>query len=339
MRTAGKTTRTRFGLAISAMAVFALVLSFSPIIVQAGETGIRVGRFQIEIFGGAMGLDPRDLNLRSEYDATLQTFQFDSFLDYWQAQGNILAWSKEELGERGNIKICFPLGLRVRYQLSGRVSLSLGVAGLRTGRSEDLLIEYDSQYPNGRQYLETLAYSPYTLSLSALLPQVGVHYEQRLSGRFGLEGGLAAGPVFARCRYLSDLNYAWHIVGTGFDWPAFDQHVRLEENGSGTGFGLEAAARLNYRPAERWGLFLSAGYAYRKIRAISGEGSESRDNLRQVWEGNWAVRSEQMVAPWGEVTLEFPTAYWPADSAASRARDFALDLSGFQLNAGVFFRF
>ena len=30
-----------------------------------------------------------------------------------------------------------------------------------------------------------------------------------------------------------------------------------------------------------------------------------------------------MVAPWGEVTLEFPTAYWPDGSAASRARDFA----------------
>ncbi|MCX6566477.1 MAG: hypothetical protein NTW38_08680 [Candidatus Aminicenantes bacterium] len=339
MRTARKTIPTCFGLVISATAVFALVLSVGPIIVQAGETGNRAGRFQIEIFGGAMRLDPRDLNLRSEYDATLQAFRFDSFLNYWQAQGNILSWSKGEQDERGTIKAGFPLGLRVRYRLSGPVSISVGVVGLRAGRSKNLLIEYNSQYSNGWYYRETLEYSPYTLSLSAILPQVGVHYEKPLSGRLGLEGSLSAGPIFARCRYLSNLDYSWHITGTGFDWPAFDQNVRLEENGSGTGFGLEAAARLNYQPAERWGLFLSAGYAYRKIKAISGEGSEIRDDVRQTWEGSWAVGSEQMVAPWGEATLEFPTAYWPDGSAVSRVRDFALDLSGFQLKAGVFYKF
>ena len=119
-----------------------------------------------------MSLDPRDLNLRSESDAALQTFQFDSFLDYWRAQGNILSWSKGEQDERGKIKAGFPAGLaRQIPDLPARFPYPPASSVSRPSRSENLLIEYDSQYstPAGH-YRETLTYSPYTLSLSALHP-------------------------------------------------------------------------------------------------------------------------------------------------------------------------
>jgi hypothetical protein len=46
-----------------------------------------------------------------------------------------------------------------------------------------------------------------------------------------------------------------------------------------------------------------------------------------------------MTAAWGEIDLELPTNYRPLNSDEGRARDFELDLSGFQLRLGLSLRF
>ena len=324
------------GMALLA-AAFALGLGLG--VVRADAQDDSTGRFSFEIFGGIQGFDPRDLNLRAESDTIVQLFQFDSFLDYRLNQGYIENWQRSQGGTRGRIEIGIPAGFRLKCRVAGSLSISLGLSYFRGGRSSDLLFEYDSIDTLGFQNKEFLTYAPYSLSLSAWMPRLGLHYEHRLGAKWSLEGMIAGGPIFASCRTQSVLNYSWHVVGQDYDWPTFSQDVSLEEEGTGTALGLEAAARLNFRLAARWGLFLSAGYAYQKIGSISGEGTEIRDGITRTWEGAWAIKRDLMAAPWGELPIDYPTADWPAGSSGQRVRDFVLDLSGFQLTLGAVYRF
>jgi hypothetical protein len=166
---------------------------------------------------------------------------------------------------------------------------------------------------------------------------VGLHLVIPLSGSFLLEGFFSGGPLFAQCRYVSDWIYTWTIRDTGGVQVATISGSRLEQQGEGTGIALELGLRLNYR-LNRWlGTFLTVGYSHQKVSKISGHGSEEIDTIRQDWQGEWGMKQETLVSPWGNLELQFPTNYWP--SADGRVGDFQLDLSGFQLRLGIFVRF
>jgi hypothetical protein len=87
-----------------------------------------------------------------------------------------------------------------------------------------------------------------------------------------------------------------------------------------------------------WGLQFEAGYAFRRVDHLSGSGRNVSNAESIIWEGDWGMKTWTKDKPWTHVESEFPSNYWRDDHLLRRARDFRLDLSGFQLTVGIFIR-
>ena len=84
---------------------------------------------------------------------------------------------------------------------------------------------------------------------------------------------------------------------------------------------------------------MEGAYAYQKVGTLSGSGSETRDGVTESWEGDWRIQQVEMVTQWGSRSLEYPTSFSGDLPDSDAARDFDLDLSGFQLRLGMLIRF
>lgn len=321
--------------------VFAITLSVFFILVPA-ENGIAAGkedikRFQVEFYGGYAASNPTDLNLIVDYDNSIQEFYYDSQFAYLQNTYQVSSWSSTSEGERRKLKHVLPLGLRLKYFLNRSWAVSLCIKRFSQEETHTPVFSYTQIRSYGEQYLEEIRYSPYSLSAEGFSPLVGLHLVKSLPGSFSLEGFISGGPLFAQCRYVSDWRYTWTIREANVTHLANLQEGRLEQQGEGTGIALELGLRLNCRLNSWLGVFLSTGYSYQKVTGISGYGREEIDTNSQDWQGEWGMKQETVISPWGNLQLEFPTNYWPSGDGG--AGDFQLDLSGFQLRFGIFIRF
>ena len=313
---------------------------------QAADQGKkRPSRFQIELYGGASALNPADLNRFVDYDNRIQEFFYDSCLAFRAGSGDIRFWGVRREGERAKIQTGLPFGLRLRYRWNASLAASVGLKYISGRRSNDIRYDYSQTMTWGDVFTESGRFAPYTLSAAGWAPLAGLHFMHRLSSALSIEASLAGGPLFARCLYLSDWNYALTIAeyvnpaqGNGTPYEAFSRAGHLEEEGTGTGLALEAGLRLDWSWGDRWGIFAEAGYARQRAKRISGRGREVNGADSSSWEGAWAIQSEDIATYWGETRLEFPTNYWPQGSESRRSGDFSLDFSGVQVRVGILFR-
>jgi hypothetical protein len=308
---------------------------------QSGDTDAThsFDRFQVELYGGIIFLNPEDLNLFVSHDKSMQEFFYDSYFDYLVAADQIRSWTKNQGEERKEVRRSYPIGGRLKYFISETIALSLGFKYQTTTHSMDLDYQYFRNELSNERYNESIRYSPYSLSAKAYIPTLGVHLLKKLNNSFVLEGFLCGGPMFADCRYFSDWSYEWVTEGQGYRYVTFNRTGVLEEEGSGTGISLDLGGRFSYPIVSSFEIFLEASYAYQVVKSISGPGREEMDGRSATWDGRWGMKSEAVATAWGELETEFPTAYWPNDSEEDRIRDFELDLSGFQLRLGLSFRF
>ncbi len=297
-------------------------------------------KFQIEFYGGFTTLNPSDLNLFVDYDNRLQEFNYDSLLNYLQTSGQILSWSKVREEDRRKIKNAFPLGGRLKYHIKDALAISIGFRYFARTQETEFDFEYKRNEIEGDQYTENLTYFPYSLSVNAYVPQVGIHLMKKIKGALMLEGFLAGGPLFTECHYFSNWSYEWFIrEADNFEYLVFQSSGALEEKGTGTGIAIDLGGRIHYGLIKNMGIFLEAGYAYQVVKNVSGPGSELNGASSETWDGRWAIKQEQIRAPWGELEAELPAGYWPDGSNEGSVRNFKLDLSGFQLRLGLSFRF
>ena len=61
-------------------------------------------RFQIELYGGILFLNPEDLNLFVSHDNEMQEFFYDSYFDYLVATNEIESWTRAEGEERQKLR-------------------------------------------------------------------------------------------------------------------------------------------------------------------------------------------------------------------------------------------
>ncbi|MDH5385349.1 MAG: hypothetical protein OEY18_11630 [Candidatus Aminicenantes bacterium] len=329
----------RLTAALSLLFLFAL----SPMHISADNThngqASNLKRFQIELYGSFATLNPSDLNLFVSYDNGIQTFFYDTYLDYLQTNNQIQSWTKNQDRERQKIKNAFPFGARLKYHLNNTFAVSLGFKSLTSRYESDIELQYTRNELSNEQYLENLVYSPYSLSAKAYMPLLGIHIMKKIMNALTLEGYLTGGPMFVECHYMSDWSYEWWIQGTNYNWLTFQSSGILEKKGSGTGIALDVGGRLAYPLFESLRIFLEGGYAYQVTKNISGDGREIKDDSSETWDGRWSIKREEIRTPWGELVLDIPTNYWPTNSDSEKLRDFELDLSGFQLRLGLSFRF
>jgi hypothetical protein len=306
---------------------------------EDAETPGFFDRFQVELYGGIVFLNPSDLNLFVNNDNQEQEFFYDSYFDFLVAKDQIESWTQNQAEERKEIRRSYPIGGRIKYYLSETIALSLGFRYMSSTHTLDLDFQYFRNELSDERYEESIRYSPYSLSAKAYIPSLGIHILKRLNDSLLLEGFICGGPMFADCRYLSDWSYEWVTEGPGYRYLTYSSLGILEEEGSGTGIAIDLGGRLNYPVFRSFEIFLEASYAYQVVKSISGSGREDRDGRITTWDGRWGIKSETGATGWGELESEFPTSYWPDNSEAERLRDFELDLSGFQLRLGLAFRF
>lgn len=301
--------------------------------------GFQGSRFRLDVFGGLAMVGASNLNALVDYDNRVQALLYDDYLNSLLSADTINSWNKSQNQERPKVKTAWPAGIRASYAVSRRISISLEFQGMWRSHSADLQIQYDRRGGDRTYDLETVEHEPYLLSVSALAPLLGIRLRQPIADRLGLEAFLAAGPIFARCRHLSQWSYDWVTNEEGYGtYTVYTESGVLEEKGTGTGIALDAGGRVDYGLMGRLSLFLESGYALRSVSKISGPGREVRNDGTLEWDGRWAMKKDRITTAWGQLEADYPTSYWPAGSEAVRAGDFKLDLSGFYLRLGVSIR-
>lgn len=304
--------------------------------------GRAAGRFgwRLELSGGLAAIDPADLNLRGTFDLMNRGFYGNDYLAYLVSQGEIASFTRSsDGGALRPLQRSVPFVIRVRRRITRWLDASLGLSFLSGSRRSSLADRYDVTELDGgtSSYIDSL--DDYTLAVKGYLPMIGVHAGGSLSPSLRLEASLAGGPLFAACRY--DLHYESTMPAPGDDGPVdVRQNGGIEELGRGTAAAFVLGLKADYLLTRRTGLFVEGGYAFQSVRGIYGPGTRSDTGSRDTWEGEWAMKQMVKVEPWGTGRFLWPSNAWELFGGDWwRARDFRLDLSGFQLRVGVFFRF
>jgi hypothetical protein len=304
------------------------------------ESGRADGKWRFEVFGGFASLNPADLNMRADYDEMSRMFYYDDYLQYQKNQGLIAAFSKVNEGGRAEfLRHSIPFGIRLRYRLTGWLDFSLGFTRFSGDRTSRFKNSYQIAEIDGLPSTYFEEFSDYTLSSRGYVPSFGVHLGTRLSSNLRLEGFLAGGPLFAECLYSFSYKTLEPVPAAGGN-REYPEDGILEERGTGTGLSVELGARLALRLKERFSVFLEGGYAYQKVDSISGPGLRSIASHRDSWEGEWGIKQDVKVEPWGTARFLWPSNGWTIFSGSWwRLRDFELDLSGVQVRMGLSYRF
>jgi len=295
----------------------------------------RQGRWRIELAAGFLAADPDDLNLAADAEELAQYLLYDGHLEHLRNSGQIRSWSADAQGDWTRVGMNLIVEPRLSCRLGGGFSLSAGVRFLRGGGESDLSFVFTRFLNSGDRYVETLGYSPYHLSVKGYWPSLGIQWGRRLGRASRLEGYAAAGPLLASVSYRSAWTYAWDMVGNNYAWPVFRDSGEREEEGSGTGAGLECGARIAWELGPSLSLFLAGGYSWQRVSSLSGSGREIRNGAEESWSGKWLLRSETLATPWETLAVRYPTCrpQGGADDAP-----FRLDLSGWQLRGGISWR-
>jgi hypothetical protein len=293
-------------------------------------------RFRLELAAGFGLLDPADLNLLVDSDKRFQEFSYEAYYDYLRQNNLLRSWSKEATGKRHEVKTAILPGLRLKYFLFDFLAVSAGFQYLRGGGSQDLTFTYTRNELTNEQHIETLVLAPYRLTAEAELASIGLHLSTKIGRKINAEGFLAAGLMWAACRYQSSWAYTWVIQGPNYTWTPYESSGRLEMDGSGMGFFWETGARLELPLAGGTRSFLEAGYARQVVDSLSGGGRELQGQSSESWEGEWQIQKESVTAPWGTLGLRTPS---NRQQEGVETEPFRLDLSGFRLRLGLSFAF
>ncbi|MGB9006065.1 MAG: hypothetical protein WCB96_10110, partial [Candidatus Aminicenantales bacterium] len=289
-------------------------------------------RFRLELAAGFALLDPAGLNLLVDSDNRFQEFSYESYYDYLGQNNLLRSWSRDATGERHKVKTAILPGLRLKYFLFDFLAVSAGFQYLRGGGSQNLIFTYTRSELTNEQYIETLAAAPYRLTAEAELASVGLHLSTKIGRAINAEGFLAAGLMWAVCRYQSAWTYTWVIQGPNYTWTPYESSGSLEMDGSGKGFFWETGARLDIPVGGGFRASLEGGYARQAVNSISGSGGELLGQSSESWEGQWRIQKETVVAPWGTLALRTPS---NRQREGVETEDFRLDLSGFRLRLGL----
>jgi hypothetical protein len=306
----------------------------------AGSRGSRPLGWRVEITGGLAAIDPADLNMRGTFDQMSDAYYENDYLSYLVSQGEIASFVKtNEGGGVRHLTRSVPFGVRLRYRLARWMDVSLGFTHFSNARSSTFTNSYEVTELDGLKKTYTDQFDDYTLAVKGYVPMAGLHVGGNLTPSLRLEACLTGGPIFAECRYSILYHTNWPDSDTGQFDATLDEGL-LEERGRGTGVAFQFGAKLDYLLTRRYGVFVEGGYAFQTVPHVSGPGVRSFTSTRDTWEGEWAMKQRVAIEPWGTGRFLWPSNGWELFGGDWwRARDFKLDLSGFQAKVGFFFRF
>jgi hypothetical protein len=300
-------------------------------------------KWHIELFGGYSTLNPADLNKRPEFDELFEDYYTEQRYGYYHSNyGDFVTYTGQVNGEFNKIKSAFPIGFRLKYQLNPDLSISVGIKYLANKQTSQVSHRYDiiSVNPDGVQFYDeftlTRENNPYSLSVKAYVPMVGVHYRLWENRSIHLEGYLAAGPLFAQCDHMRQR------IASSVDSYEYTTTTEssFEMEGSGTGIAVDLGVQIKLRMVQSIHLLVESGYSLQVASNISGPGSvetKTWDSNSEgytesdTWDGSWAMVESSFNREWGTVRYAFPTNQYGTQGLS----DFKLNLSGFQIRVGI----
>ena len=298
--------------------------------------GRRSDRWRLDIFGGAAGIDPSDLNQRAEIDEAVILFDLNTKYSYLRQTGEVTFFTSDIEGGLQALRISLPWGFRLRRSINDWLAVSAGLSGFWGSRVSSYKHSVSVVEAAGPQYVYFVNLADFTLAARALIPSVGLHLGKNLNPRLRLEAYVGGGPVFAECRYsVNCLEAPTSDLGEYYEVPI---NGHIEEKGRGTGLALSASAGLFLALGPRVGLFFDIGYAWQTVREVSGPGFDNSREGIMTWDGTWAMKSYSKVRDWGNLSFIYPSNYWPEEHQPRWARPFMLDLSGVQVRFGFSYR-
>lgn len=192
-----------------------------------------------------------------------------------------------------------PVGIRGRYYVSDTISLSLGFEYMNESKEADtntiievkntgLYVDADGWYMDGD--------IPLKYSVSNYIFTVGIHAGKQIARNLEIEGGLLVGPFFTETQSLFTLRNA-----TGRN---YGKSVELDDKRSGTGLSLELSSQLNYYIGNRFALFVTVSYCFRKIDDMADK-SEIRINGDKIKDAGFKNVSGDYSLDMSGITMKF----------------------------------
>lgn len=309
------------------------------------------GKWQLEFQAGWSPIAPADLNIMSNYWRHYLQFNYAQYYEvlhqYYGSDFTYMGFYDQE-NLFPELKTILPLTLSIRYRLNQRLYLSLGLSYFRqkdTPLNSSAFNFQDSRPDNLDlfQLSERALKYQFELAASGWVPALTIHYRLPLGQKFYFEGYLGGGPFFAACTYAhTSINTSTYPDGF---WRTSESN--LHAKGSSVGIALSAGLRCGWQLLKNLEIFTAAGYDFRQARSIKGKAvQEIRYGDKESvpgayattnWEGPWRIRHLTSGSQWG--TFEDDLLYFGESYPNYTLRDFSLDLSAFQLRAGIAFCF
>jgi len=309
-----------------------------------GQTAAeRAPRLQIDVFGFGMTLRENALNKAVEAQSERQGFYYNGYLTYLYTKSVLTSWTEKVDGEWKGLETTFPLGARIKYNISDHIIISLGAERLGAKATTSLAGAYTRTYTDATSDQLSYEFKPFQITARGWAPLLGVHLYEPAKENWAAEGGVLIGPLFGRI--ISESTWLERGAAASFDEasPRLDTGrttqgtTRME--GTGLGICLEIEGKLSYFLGRGFGIFAAINIGYRTVPKLSGPGREVRDGVTTEWDGEWGKRKTTVTRAWGTLTTEAPSNDWTTDPTAVRSGEFRLDLSGIWIGGGLFVRF
>lgn len=306
--------------------------------VKKEETGhvyhykLRKKRYQLEFFGGYASMKPDDLNMRIDHETAMNQFYNDQFYDYHVGQGDLLSWNKTTTGELTKVKNTTPYGARLKVRLTQSIYMLFVTKFFSASQISDVSHQYNLETSAGTGTVD-VQYTDYTLKVKGSALMFGVHFEKWIGKNLELSAFLSGGPM-------------WTIMEYGHKYRETDvtgtvvSQYDLKVEGSGYGPSIEAGGQIGFRLNKGWSLFVEAVYANMRAKPIAGAGSLNITApifSQETWSENWDIFLSNTERYWGTLISQRPSNAMEAGDI--RVRRFIANLSGFQVRAGISFRF
>lgn len=330
-----------------------VILAFFPWTAEAQEEGyaFRLSNFSLELLGGYAGLNPKDLNAGAAYEeAYLQYYYVTRFKYYHSLYGDSyrVTSSRADDAQFKTLTDSPLYGLRLRYNLSPSLGLSIGVQYMNRSQNSNVAMSVDVLDSTGSNTntISALNYqyqnSGFLLAVSAWAPQLAAHFGWDIGRLLRLEVLLAGGPLYVQCRTLSERR----TTTTDQTGNRMDSLYALEMTGKATGASVEMGGRACLRLSGFLNVFAEGSFTFREVDEVTGAGSSrttvsdsngAQDLVTASWNGQWSLLLNDSTASWGRFR-----AYQPQNRVTTAKgtpfQKFAVNLSGFQLKAGLAFR-
>ncbi len=278
------------------------------------------GKFQIELSGNYLFVNPEHLNYLTVGEQQYLAFYFDNIYS-----------GKSEDGSLKSIESIQTLTTRLKFGVSSSIKISLGLSYLWKKQSSPYSVSYFRR-ESWRTITDDLDYTELDTKLTGFIPSIGFHYHLPLSKSLGIELSMTGGPLFISIDHHKTVA---QILTSKSEqtFPLYSSEKNLRLDGKGTGVSLSGSIKLKKSVSKSIGISLEGGYAWQRVNNIKGGGLETIDGYSTNFEGEWGLVKEHVQTAWGETEFVFPTNNWAVFK--QKSEDFILDLSGFYISIGL----